>query len=141
MAHGRRQFTEIAPNFPAECRYVLESLGEAYYTNAAAREQSLSAEDRLRLHRKQSGPVMEPLHAWLEAQLPEKKTEPNSGLGKAITYLLRHWKGLTALLRHAGTPLDNNICEEALKRSVLHRKNALFYSIRRSTAPRWAICS
>jgi hypothetical protein len=127
MAHGRRQFTEIAPNFPGECRYVLEALGEVYYNDATAREQALSAEDRLRLHRKQSGPVMERLHVWLEAQFAEKKTEPNSGLGKAITYLLRHWKGLTAFLRHAGAPLDNNICEQALKRAVLHRKNALFY--------------
>jgi transposase len=127
MAHGRRQFVEIAPNFPAQCRYVLESLGAVYYNDATAREQALSAEDRLRLHQQQSGPVMEQLHTWLEAQLAEKKTEPNSGLGKAITYLLRHWKGLTAFLRHAGAPLDNNICEQALKRAVLHRKNALFY--------------
>jgi transposase len=127
MAHGRRQFTEIAPNFPGECRYVLEALGEVYYNDATAREQGLPAEDRLRLHQTQSGPVMERLHAWLEAQFAEKKTEPNSGLGKAITYLLRHWKGLTAFLRHAGAPLDNNICEQALKRAVLHRKNALFY--------------
>jgi transposase len=127
MAHGRRQFTEIAPNFPGECRYVLEALGVVYYNDAMAREQALSAEHRLRLHQQQSGPVMEQLHAWLEAQFAEKKTEPNSGLGKAITYLLRHWKGLTAFLRHAGAPLDNNICEQALKRAVLHRKNALFY--------------
>jgi transposase len=127
MAHGRRQFTEIAPNFPSECRYVLEALGEVYYNDATARERTLAAEDRLRLHQTQSGPVMERLHAWLEAQFAEKKTEPNSGLGKAITYLLRHWKGLTAFLRHAGAPLDNNICEQALKRAVLHRKNALFY--------------
>jgi transposase len=127
LAHGRRQFVKIAPNFPEECRYVLEALGDVYYNDAMAREQSLSAEDRLRLHQKQSGPVMEQLHAWLEAHFAEKKTEPNSGLGKAITYLLRHWKGLTAFLRHAGAPLDNNICEQALKRAVLHRKNALFY--------------
>jgi transposase len=127
LAHGRRQFVEIAPNFPDECRHVLEALGEVYYNDAMAREQALSAEDRLQLHQKRSGPVMEQLHAWLEAQFAEKKTEPNSGLGKAITYLLRHWKGLTAFLRHAGAPLDNNICEQALKRAVLHRKNALFY--------------
>jgi transposase len=127
MAHGRRQFVELAPNFPEECRHVLESLGTVYGNDAQARQQSLSAGDRLRLHQQQSGPVMEQLHAWLEAQLAEKKTEPNSGLGKAITYLLRHWKGLTAFLRHAGAPLDNNICEQALKRAVLHRKNALFY--------------
>jgi len=56
-----------------------------------------------------------------------RKTEPNSGLGKAIAYLLRHWKALTTFLREAGVPLDNNLCERALKRAVLHRKNALFY--------------
>jgi hypothetical protein len=31
--------------------------------------------------------------------LAEHKTEPNSGLGKAITYLLRHWKALTTFLQ------------------------------------------
>ena len=71
--------------------------------------------------------MMEKLHGWLEAQFAERKTEPNSGLGKAITYLLRHWKALTTFLREAGAPLDNNLCESALKRAVLHRKNALFY--------------
>ena len=127
LAHGRRQFVDIAPNFPEECRYVLESLGKVYHNDATAREQALSALDRLRIHQEQSGPVMDQLHIWLEAQLAEKKTEPNSGLGKAITYLLRHWKGLTAFLREPGAPLDNNLCERALKRVVLHRKNALFY--------------
>ena len=70
---------------------------------------------------------MEKLQQWMEAQLAQHLVEPNSGLGKAITYFLRHWKGLTAFLREAGAPLDNNLCERALKRAVLHRKNALFY--------------
>jgi hypothetical protein len=26
IAHGRRQFTEVAESFPDECRYVLESI-------------------------------------------------------------------------------------------------------------------
>jgi hypothetical protein len=81
----------------------------------------------LQYHQQHCGPVMEQLHQWLEAQLAEKRTEPNSGLGKAITYLLRHWRPLTTFLRIAGAPLDNNIVERALKRAVLHRKNALFY--------------
>jgi hypothetical protein len=67
------------------------------------------------------------LHHWLQAQIAERKTDPNSGLGQAIMYLLRHWKALNLFLRKAGTPLDNNIVERALKRAVLHRKNALFY--------------
>jgi transposase len=127
LAHGRRQFVEVAANFPGECRYVLEMLGRVYGHDAEARERGLTTDERLRFHQERSGPVMDELHGWLQAQLAERKTEPNSGLGKAITYLLRHWKGLTLFLRQQGAPLDNNVCERALKRAVLHRKNALFY--------------
>lgn len=127
LAHGRRQFVEVAENFPDQCRYVLESLGEVYGYDAEARERGYTPEQRLQFHQQHSGPVMEKLQGWLEAQFAERKTEPNSGLGKAITYLLRHWKALTLFLRKAGTPLDNNIVERGLKRAILHRKNALFY--------------
>jgi len=127
LAHGRRQFVEVATNFPEPCHYVLETLGDVYKHDAEARERHLSAVERLVFHQQHSGPVMEHLHEWLEARFALTQVEPNSGLGKAITYLLRHWKGLTAFLREAGAPLDNNVCERALKRAVLHRKNALFY--------------
>jgi transposase len=127
LAHGRRQFIGVAANFPDECRYVLEMLGQVYGHDADARERGLTPDERLRLHQECSGPVMDQLHRWLEAQFAERRTEPNSGLGKAITYLLRHWRPLTLFLRQAGAPLDNNIVERALKRVVLHRKNALFY--------------
>ena len=65
--------------------------------------------------------------AKLPALLDSRRTEPNSRLGKAIQYMLRHWKALTLFLRTAGAPLDNNICERSLKRAILHRKNSLFY--------------
>ena len=123
LAHGRRQCVEVVQNFPKECRYVLEMLGEVCRYDAEARDGGLKAAERLRFHQEHSGPVMEKLHVWLDAQFAERKTEPNSGLGKAITYLLRHWKALTTFLREAGAPLDNNVCERALKRAVLHRKN------------------
>jgi hypothetical protein len=102
-------------------------LGQVYGHDAEARECGLSPSERLQFHQQRSGPVMDQLHRWLEAQFAERRTEPNSGLGKAITYLLRHWRPLTLFLRQAGAPLDNNIVERALKRVVLHRKNALFY--------------
>jgi len=41
--------------------------------------------------------------------------------------MLNRWKELTLFLRQAGAPLDNNIAERALKKAILHRKNALFY--------------
>jgi hypothetical protein len=120
----------VIASFPAECRFVLETLGEVYGYDDQAREHGLSAEDRLDFHQKHSAPVMEKLHAWLNVQFDEKRVEPNSGLGKAISYLLRHWVKLTLFLRQAGAPLDNNVVERGLKKAILHRKNSLFYKTR-----------
>ncbi len=127
LAHGRRQFVEVAGAFPGECRFVLETLGGVYGNDAEARRNAMSAVERLRLHQERSGPLMEKLRVWFEQQFRERTVEPNSGLGKAIQYMQRHWKALTLFLWEPGAPLDNNVCERALKKAVLHRKNALFY--------------
>lgn len=127
LAHGRRQFVEVAENFPEECRYVLEALGGVWYHDQLAGKRKLTPEERLRFHQEHSEPLMKTLKEWMEAQLTEHTTEPNSGLGKAIQYMLRHWTPLTLFLREAGAPLDNNIVERALKKAILHRKNSLFY--------------
>jgi trans-aconitate methyltransferase len=99
---------------------VLETLGEVYGYDAVAQERDLSAEERLHFHQEHSRPVMDKLHAWLTAQFAEKKVEPNSGLGQAISYLLKHWQKLTLFLEIPGVPLDNNIVEQALKKAILH---------------------
>lgn len=127
LAHARRRFVEVTPNFPEPCRHVLEQLGKIYGNDAVAREQTMTPEERLRFHQRQSAPLMDQLHIWLTAQFAEKKVEPNSGLGVAMRYLLKHWERLTLFLRQPGAPLDNNICERALKKAILHRKNSLFY--------------
>jgi hypothetical protein len=69
----------------------------------------MTPEQRWQFHQQHSAPIMTKLHGWLEAQFAERRTEPNSGLGKAIKYLLNHWRPLTLFLRVAGAPLDNNI--------------------------------
>jgi len=102
-------------------------LSVVYKNDALARQQELSPEDRLTLHQRESGPVMEELHQWLERQLDDRLVEPSSGLGESIRYMLNHWDKLTLFLRQAGAPLDNNICERALKKAILHRKNSLFF--------------
>ena len=127
MAHARRQFVDVVGSFPEECRYVLETLRDVYRNDALARERAMSAPERLTFHQEQSGPLMAGLETWLRQQIEEQRVEPNSGLGEAITYMRKHWLKLTLFLRKPGAPLDNTICERALKRVVLHRKNALFY--------------
>jgi hypothetical protein len=127
LAHARRHVVEVASSFPAECRRILETLGAVYRHDAEAREQGLSPDERLAFHQTHSGPVLNDLHAWLTAQLADHLVEPNSSLGQAISYLLNHWTPLTLFLRQPGAPLDNNLCERALKKAILHRKNALFF--------------
>ena len=127
IAHARRQFVDVVENFPVECRFVLETLGEVYKNDATARERALSPEERMEFHRSESWPHIKELKKWLRRQFKERLVEPNSGLGKAISYMLKHWKKLTMFLRTPGAPLDNNLCERVLKKAILHRRNSLFY--------------
>jgi hypothetical protein len=130
IAHARRRYVEVAGHFPDECRFVLETLREVYRTDAQARAAGLTAAARLARHQIESGPRMKELEDWMKAQIDEHRVEPNSGLGEAITYMRKHWNALTLFLRVPGAPLDNNACERALKKAILHRKNALFYKTR-----------
>jgi len=127
LAHGRRRFVDVAKSFPGECRHGLEVLRDVYRIDADAREQGLSPAERLALHQETSGPKMEALAVWMKQKVEAREVEPNSGLGEAIAYLQKHWEPLTLFLRQPGAPLDNNVCERALKKVILHRKNALFF--------------
>ena len=134
LAHARRQFVDVNEHFPTECRHVLEALQVVYHNDQLAREQQMTAEERLQFHQQASGPTMADLREWLKRQSEQRLVEPNSGLGTAINYLRKHWEKLTLFLRVAGAPLDNNICERALKKAILHRKNALFFKTKHGAA-------
>ena len=128
LAHARRRFVDVYDRFPELCRHLLESLAVVYRNDAVARERRLSPEARLQFHQEASGPTMQDAARLAgRGNWSEKRTEPNSALGGAIGYMLKHWDELTLFLRQAGAPLDNNLCERALKKAILHRKNALFY--------------
>lgn len=127
LTHGRRKVVEIMEHFPESCRYVIEVLAHVYAIDAHCRENSLSPEQRLAYHQAHSAAPMHKLQTWMNEQFQQRLVEPNSGLGQTLRYLLKHWNELTLFLRRAGAPLDNNVCERALKRAILHRKNSMFY--------------
>lgn len=127
LAHARRNYVDVTWCFPDQCRYVIKTLGKVYNNDEIARTQNMSWQQRLQFHQQNSGPLIDDLQLWLVKQLDQKLVEPNSGLGKAIKYMLKHWKKLTLFLSVPGAPIDNNLCERILKRVILHRKNALFF--------------
>jgi hypothetical protein len=131
LSHGRRHFVDQVENFPRECRYLLERLGQVFAVDEVCRTEHLSDDERLRRHQRESGPVMDEIKAWMEAQFSEKRIEPNSGLGDAINYMLKRWDKFTLFLRVPGAPIHNNIVERALKMAIRHRNNSLFYRSQR----------
>lgn len=127
LVHARRKFVEVKKAFPEQVSHLLEALRQVYHFEALTKEQGMSPAERLQFHQENSRPVMEDLHAWLKDQIDSKKAEPNSGLGRAIRHMLKHWERLTVFLKVELAAIDNNLCEQILKRAILHRKNSLFY--------------
>lgn len=76
-------FREIQP--PLDESAYWRNVLSFYPNDAATRDAGMTAEERLRFHQQHSKPILEALHDWLEAQFAERKVEPNSSLGKAIT--------------------------------------------------------
>jgi len=110
IVHARRKFVEINESFPKECSYVLKTLEKVYAHDAYTKKMNMSSEERLKYHKDNSATLMEDLKTWLKNQLEQKNIEPNSALGGAISYMLKHYKGMTLFLRIPKAPLDNNLC-------------------------------
>jgi transposase len=86
-----------------------------------------------------SGPIVQALHAWLEAQLP--RVAGRSTLAEAIRYALSRWECLTRFLHDGRIERDTNPVERAIRPVALGRKNHLFAGSD-GGGDRWAIvCS
>lgn len=127
LVHGRRKFFEIAGSFDKACDFVLEQISEVYRHEAHCKTQKLDPQQRLAYHQTHSLPLMQALWVWLNNQLLYAQVEPNSGLGDAVRYMLRHWEALTRFLHVAGVPIDNSLAERTIKVLIRYRKNSLFY--------------
>jgi len=128
-AHVRRKFVEAEPHYPEPCREVLDLIGRLYGVEAEIpaamlldpllREDALDRRRQLRQER--SRPVVAAIRDWAYTQKP--RALPESSLGKAITYMLGLWPGLTLFLDDPRIPVDNNQTERGLRGVVLGRKN------------------
>jgi hypothetical protein len=127
LAHGRRNFVKLDVEFPEEATHIVTEIGKVYHYDSQAKEMGMSPEKRLTHHQQYSRPVMDALKLWFQQQFDERKVEPNSGLGKAICYMQRHWEKLTRFLSIAGAHIDNNIVEQSLKFAIQVRKNSMFH--------------
>lgn len=126
-SHARREFVDVFAQFPDQVAWVLEQYALIWQHETHCQEGKLTPAQRLAYHKAHSLPVMKELREWAQQQLDSGAAEANSGLGKAISYYLRHYDGLTAFCRIESAQIDNNLMEQALKLVIRNRKNALFF--------------
>ena len=146
-AHVRRKFIEVESHAPEVCREILDLIGELYDVErlaprldpGASPEQAAEVlHRRAELRSQRSRLLIRKIQEWALSQ----RVLPESGLSKAIGYMLGMWKGLTLFLEDPRIPLDNNQTERGLRGIVVGRKNhygsrsrrgtqvaALFYSL------------
>jgi transposase len=136
--HTRRKFYEVAETTGSPvATEALRRIGELYVIEARVRGQSPA--HRLAERRSFSRPIVQALHTWLDAQLPQ--VPGSSTLAEAIRYALSRWTGLTRFLHDGRIELDTNPVERAIRPVALGRKNHLFAGSDGGGA-RWAtVCS
>ena len=126
-SHARRKFVDVINHFPDEVEHILSCYGDIWTNEHKVIELQLSASQRLEYHQSHSLPILEEIKHWGETHFANESIEENSGLGKAISYFLKHYAGLSLFCHYEGVKLDNNRIEAMLKIVVRDRKNAMFH--------------
>lgn len=121
-AHVRREYVEIEKSFPTQCGEVLDLIRELFLLERECPNKGPEGdEERRKLRDEKSRPVIGKIVEWFYRTLP--KCLPESGLHKAIGYMVHMWPGLVLFLDNPRIPLDNNGTERAARGPVVGRKN------------------
>jgi transposase len=124
-AHARRKIDECRGAFPIQVA-KLESLIRMLYD---VEDQIKTLDESARLSRRQSlsRHVLGLIERYLESEaMSAPRVLPKSNLGQAAAYVRRHWTALSRFLNDASIPIDNNDCEQLMRRVAVGRKNWLF---------------
>ena len=123
-SHGRRGLVESLRLGDARAAEGLEIYGQIFHVDAESKRLGESIEVRFARRQRESAPLVDRLRTWVERRRAE--VEPKVPLGRALGYLYRQWKRLTAFMRDPLMELTNNDVEGGLRRWVLDRKTWLF---------------
>jgi transposase len=126
MAHARRYFEKALDSDKERAGYIMALIQKLYQIEKDIRnaEPTLNHEQILIIRKEKAAPLLKQIKLWLDEHL--NIITPTSPLGKAITYAVGQWERLTVYLDHAHLRIDNNLVENAIRPTVLGRRNSLF---------------
>lgn len=121
-AHVLRKFRDCLENEPQRVPQILDLIGKMYKVERQIEGPFPGSEEataqRLRLRQTESLPISQEIRSWAFSQGGLKRSD----FGKAVTYMLKRWAGLTVFLSNPLVPLDNNHAERSLRKLVTGRK-------------------
>jgi len=117
-SHVRRKFVQAEPNHPVAGE-AITLIGDLFAIEREAREADDIIGRRRELRETRSRTVIKELQQWMLAQ----RALPKSGLGRAITYTAKLWKGLTVFLDDPAVSIHNNASEREMRALALGRAN------------------
>jgi transposase len=124
MAHARRYFEKALDSHRENAQHIIELLQKVYAVEREIKDNALNEQGILTLRREKALPVLDHIKTWLDEHL--YSVTPQSPLGKAIGYMHSRWENLTRYIDHSFLQIDNNLVENAIRPTVLGRKNYLF---------------
>ncbi len=139
MSHARRGMVDEVGNYPDACWVVLGSVATIYRLDAELEQQGASDQQRLLAHQRESGPILDELHDWMQGALDGKAIESNSSMGKALSYFLKHWAKLTPSCASPVLP-STTISRKECSRSPFGT-DAIPSSTAANAEPSWATSS
>jgi hypothetical protein len=107
--------------------YVISRVALVYKNEKYIRLKKMDENQRMEYHQAHSKLPMDEIREFALNSIKNKDIEKNSPMWQAFNYMLDRWERLTMFLTTPGAPLDNNLCEQILKRAILHRKASMFY--------------
>lgn len=124
-SHARRKFVEAVKVNPkdGEAIKMVTRMDALFLVDRQARQQQLSAEQRLVLRREHAESWVAEIYQ--ECVKLRGSVLPKSVLGQAVTYTLNMWPKLRRCFDYAEVELSNNLVENSMRPVALGRKNWL----------------
>lgn len=116
-AHARRKFKEALDRFPDYAQFFIDQYKEIYRLEAEARGRPI---DEVFDLRGQMKTFFDKLKSKAMADVAGYSSK--SSIGKAMSYFLENFVGLTLFLENPNLPIDNNSQERLLRSPVIGRK-------------------
>ena len=123
LAHARRKFTDAQSYDRELAGYALSRFNELYAIERKCKEQQLNYDQIREARQKESVPILNELHTWMQQQY---QTLPSAPITAALKYSLERWDRLSYYVNDGILNPDNNPVERNIRPVALGRKNFLF---------------